>query len=197
MPTSILSLSIPPNVKFEIDDIDDEWTYSEPFDYIHSRMMNVAVKNWPDYVRKVFDNLAPGGYAEFQDVDSVMQSDDNTLTDDHALRKWGVLLAQAARKHGTHLIELNRLGDLMTEVGCVEVEEKQFKWPTNRWPKEKKSKELGEWSNLNTSDLLEGLSMALFTRFLGWTPEEVRVFLIDVRKDLNNPKVHAYWSMYY
>ncbi|KAF4345853.1 hypothetical protein FBEOM_180 [Fusarium beomiforme] len=39
------SSSVPPNVKFEIDDIDEEWTYSLPFDYIHSRMMNVSVKN--------------------------------------------------------------------------------------------------------------------------------------------------------
>ncbi|EXK79194.1 hypothetical protein FOQG_16184 [Fusarium oxysporum f. sp. raphani 54005] len=189
--------SVPPNIKFEIDDIDEDWTYSQPFDYIHSRMMNVSVKNWSEYIRKVFENLTPGGYAEFQDVDVLMQSDDNTLTEDHALRKWGVLLAQAAQEHGTRFIETDRLSHLMAEVGFVEVKETPFKWPTNRWLKERKYKELGEWSNLNTSDLLDGLSMALFTRCLGWTPEEVRVFLIDVRRDLNNPKVHAYWSMYY
>lgn len=98
--------------------------------------------------------------------------------------------------HGTNFIEMNRLGKLMTEVGFVEVDEKPFKWPINRWPKEKRFKELGEWSKSNTTDLVEGLTMALFTRVLGWTAEEVQVFLVDVRKDLNNPKIHAYWSMY-
>jgi hypothetical protein len=142
-------------------------------------------------------NLAPGGYAELQDVDVMMQSDDNTLTEDHALWKWGVFLAKAAKEHGTPFIQTDRLKHLMAEVGFVDVKETPFKWPTNRWPKEKRFKDLGEWSNLNTANLLNGLSMALFTRCLGWTPEEVNVFLVDVRKDLNNPKIHAYWSMYF
>ncbi|KAF5024508.1 hypothetical protein F66182_3448 [Fusarium sp. NRRL 66182] len=140
-------------------------------------------------------NLTPGGYAEFQDVDVLLQSDDGTLTEDHALRKWGHLLSKAAQEHGTRFIETKRIGQLMTETGFIQMKEQQFKWPVNRWPREKRYKELGEWSNLNTQDLLEGLSMALFTRCLGWTPEEVRVFLIDVRKDLNNPRIHAYWSI--
>lgn len=91
---------------------------------------------------------------------------------------------------------MDRLKHLMTEIGFVDIKEVLFKWPINRWPREKRFKELGEWSRLNTDDLLEGLSMALFTRCLGWTPQEVGVFLVDARKDLNNPKIHAYWSMY-
>ncbi|KAJ4179011.1 hypothetical protein NW767_014713 [Fusarium falciforme] len=80
----------------------------------------------------------------------------------------------------------------MAEVGFVDVKETPFKWPTNRWPKDRRFKELGDWSNVNTNDSLQGLSMALFTRHLGWTPEEVGVFLVDVRKDLDNPSIHAY-----
>ena len=48
---------MPPNVKFEIDDIDEEWTYNQPFDYIHSRMMNVSVKNWAEYLRKIYEQV--------------------------------------------------------------------------------------------------------------------------------------------
>ncbi|EGU86446.1 hypothetical protein FOXB_03036, partial [Fusarium oxysporum f. sp. conglutinans Fo5176] len=140
-------------------------------------------------------NLTPDGYAELQDVDIMMQSDDNTLTQDHALWKWGFFLAKAGQEHGTPFIETNRLKHIMTEIGFVDVKETPFKWPSNHWPKEKRFKDLGEWSNLNTVNLLNGLSMALFTRCLGWTPEEVNVFLVDVRKDLNNPKIHAYWSI--
>lgn len=146
----------------------------------------------PDLTR----NLTPGGYAELQDVDVFIRSDDNTLTEDHALRKWGLLLDKAAKEHGTPFMDTNRFKPLMAEVGFVDIKEKPFKWPINRWPKDKRFKELGEWSKLNTEGLLEGLSMALFTRCLGWTAEEVSVFLVDVRKDLNDPKIHAYWSMY-
>ncbi|KAE9573266.1 hypothetical protein CGMCC3_g10588 [Colletotrichum fructicola] len=51
-----------PNVKFEIDDIDEEWTYSQPFDYVHSRFMTSSVSSWKEYLTKCYDNLAPGGY---------------------------------------------------------------------------------------------------------------------------------------
>jgi hypothetical protein len=42
---------------------------------------------------------------------------------------------------------------------------------------------------------LEGLSVALFTRVLGWSKEELDVFLEDVRKDMKNTKYHAHWNM--
>ena len=42
---------------------------------------------------------------------------------------------------------------------------------------------------------LEGFSMALFTRVFNWTKEEVEIFLVDVRKEMKDTKVHAFWPM--
>jgi hypothetical protein len=42
---------------------------------------------------------------------------------------------------------------------------------------------------------LQGISLALFTRVLGWTAEELEVFLVDVRKQFKNKSVHGYWHM--
>lgn len=47
--------SVPPNVKFEVDDIEDTWTYSGPFDYIHSRMMNSSISKWEEYIRQSYE----------------------------------------------------------------------------------------------------------------------------------------------
>ena len=38
---------------------------------------------------------------------------------------------------------------------------------------------------------LEGFSLVLFTRILGWSPEEVQVMLSKVRKDLEDRSIHA------
>ncbi|RKK53631.1 hypothetical protein BFJ69_g17815 [Fusarium oxysporum] len=46
---------VPANVEFQIDDIDEEWNYSAPFTYIHSRMMNMSIQKWEDYLRKIFE----------------------------------------------------------------------------------------------------------------------------------------------
>jgi hypothetical protein len=43
---------------------------------------------------------------------------------------------------------------------------------------------------------VEGLSMAVFTRTLGWSKEETDIFLVDVRKDMKNTRYHSYYNMY-
>ncbi|KAJ4248145.1 hypothetical protein NW762_012915 [Fusarium torreyae] len=187
--------SIPPNVQFLIDDIDEEWEYSQPFDYIHSRMMNFSVRDWPDYLRKIYQNLTPGGYVELQEIDVIMKSDDGTLNENSALLRWNKLLEESAAKLGQPFIQTHILEDLMTKVGFTDIIATHFKWPTNSWAKDKRYKQLGLWSNENTNTGLESLTMAPFTRGHKWSSEEVNVFLVDVRKDLNDPKIHAYWPI--
>ena len=46
---------VPPNVRFEIDDVEAEWTYHQQFDYIHCRFMGNAIKDWPRLVRQCFE----------------------------------------------------------------------------------------------------------------------------------------------
>ncbi|KAH6986707.1 hypothetical protein EDB80DRAFT_182461 [Ilyonectria destructans] len=43
---------------------------------------------------------------------------------------------------------------------------------------------------------LEGFSMALFACVLGWLRLEVEVFLVNVRKELKDPKIYDYWPIY-
>lgn len=50
-------------------------------------------------------------------------------------------------------------------------------------------KEIGRLRGLAMSMGVEGYSLALYTRYLGWSPVEVQVLLAKVRKefkDLNN-----------
>ncbi|KAH6983717.1 S-adenosyl-L-methionine-dependent methyltransferase [Ilyonectria destructans] len=186
---------VPPNVRFIIDDIDEEWSYSEPFDYIHSRMMNFSVVDWTSYLHKIYDNLTPGGYVEIQEIDINMTSDDGSLSENHPLFKWRNLLKDASVKLSRPYANFDVITKAMTEAGFTNLVDSRFKWPTNRWPKDKKYKELGMWNNENTNAALEALSLAPFTRAFGWGREEVTVLLADVRKDLNDPKVHAYWPI--
>jgi len=42
---------------------------------------------------------------------------------------------------------------------------------------------------------LEGTSLFLLTKVLGWSVEEVQVFLVQVRKDFANRRIHGYWNV--
>ena len=83
----------------------------------------------------------------------------------------------------------------MQEAGFVNVQTTIYKCPINTWPKGKKEKMLGLWSLANMLDGLEGFTMALFTRMLGWQQSEVDAFLVDVRKAFKNRAVHAYFPV--
>ncbi|ESU14203.1 hypothetical protein FGSG_13239 [Fusarium graminearum PH-1] len=186
---------VPPNLTFMIEDIEDEWNYSQSFDYIHSRFMSSALASWTDFLTKCYNNLAPGGYMEIQEADLNLQSDDGTLKPDNVMLKSLRLLTEASVTFGRPYQDIPPLADIMKEVGFVDVVVKQFKWPINGWPKDKKDKLLGEWSLINMASGLEAFTMAPLTRAHGWTPEEVTLFLIDQRKALADKNTHAYWPM--
>jgi hypothetical protein len=51
------------------------------------------------------------------------------------------------------------------------------------------------WACENLTSGISGLTMALFTRVVGMTSEEVEAYLVPVRKELRDTKVHGYWPM--
>ena len=47
--------SVPPNVHFFIDDVEDDWNYSAPFDYIYARKLQGSIKNWPRFYQQAYE----------------------------------------------------------------------------------------------------------------------------------------------
>lgn len=152
--------SVPPNVRFEIDDIEEEWTYSEPFNYIHSRFMNASIANWKEYLKKCYElvfleqypltcsigriadlrlsNIAPGGYLELLENQVGPVSDDNTLPKDSSIHGYVSLIRSGSEKMGRVFVDVSTLKSLVIEAGFVDVELRIFKWPMNGWPKDEK-----------------------------------------------------------
>ncbi|KAK1621931.1 S-adenosyl-L-methionine-dependent methyltransferase [Colletotrichum phormii] len=185
---------VPPNVKFEVDDIEDSWTYSRPFDYIHSRMMNSSISKWEEYIRQSFENLTPGGWLELQEF-GLPLSDDDTLKEEHALYQSMKHLGEAAAKTDHAFVDLDALKPMLEAAGFVDVSELRFKWPSNTWPRHAKFKELGAWNYENITTGLQGFLLAALTRGLGWKSDEVNVLAAQARKDVGDRSIHAYWPM--
>ncbi|RKL32857.1 hypothetical protein BFJ72_g10357 [Fusarium proliferatum] len=186
---------VPPNVSFEIDDLEKEWTWTQKFDFIFARMMLGCFTDFPQIIKVAFDNLEPGGYLELQDMSLPARSDDGTLHSESYLSKWCRSCFEAGQNLGRPVFPTTEYKNYLAAAGFVDIVEVQQKWPTNPWPRERKFKELGAWACANIAGGLDGLSLAYFTRGLGWSTEETRVFCAHVRKDLQNPRIHAYWPM--
>lgn len=58
---------VPPNVEFEIEDIEDDWLFSkDSFDFVFGRELLMAIHDWPRLIKQAYDHLKPGGYLELQ-----------------------------------------------------------------------------------------------------------------------------------
>ncbi|KEF56400.1 uncharacterized protein A1O9_07981 [Exophiala aquamarina CBS 119918] len=157
--------------------------------------MTGAFGDWKKVIQEYYDNLNPGGSVEIQDIHFDVRSDDTTLPEDSALRQWSKYMLEASIKLGAPLDSILSVKALLQEVGFVEISEKVSCWPMTWWAKDPRFKKIGLWTYHNMSGSLSGISLALFTRGLGWSVEELEVFLVDVRKDMRNTKFHAYWPM--
>lgn len=89
-------------------------------------------------------NLNPGGWIEAADICVPHRSDDGTLSPDSATYKWGALCIESAQNLGRSINSANLYKEQMIAAGFENVVEVVWKWPTNRWPKDRKMKELGE-----------------------------------------------------
>ncbi|KAL9639698.1 MAG: hypothetical protein Q9204_000988 [Flavoplaca sp. TL-2023a] len=194
--TGIWAIEVPPNVKFEVDDCEEPWTFREKFDVVHARYLAAAIADWPKLVSQAFQFTKPGGYSEFQDYDLVYYSEDGTLTDDLPIQKWITTLLQASRDFGRNPCPGPYLAQHMRDAGFQNVQERKYKIPIGPWPKDKHLKTIGAWNLVQIEDGLEAFTLRLFTQILGWKSEEVQVLLANVRKDLRNPKIHAQFDFF-
>ncbi|EOD46873.1 putative methyltransferase domain-containing protein [Neofusicoccum parvum UCRNP2] len=160
---------IPPNVRFEVDDIEEEWTYSKKFDFIHARYLMGAIKDWPKMIEKCFKYLKPGGWIELQDFNMQVYSMDGSLKKDSYL---------------TRYLEETLAG--MISLG-VEPEP---------GPKMAEWKQVGLLNLANFADGLEGFSMRLLTGLRGWKKEEVEVHMAHVKKELKTRSIHPQHDMF-
>lgn len=122
--------------------------------------------------------------------------DDGTLSEDSDLWKWMLLVMEGMEKFQRPVIAAQKWKEMMEAAGFEDVVEVVYKWPTNRWPRDQKHKELGMWSLANMDQALEPASLAPLTRALGYTKDEVLVLVSQARKVLRNTSVHAYWPIH-
>ncbi|KAI0405645.1 S-adenosyl-L-methionine-dependent methyltransferase [Xylaria palmicola] len=74
-----------PNCRFRVADFNDKWAYDAKFDFIHLRHLgNLPPK---DLIATIYDNLSPGGWAEFTEWIVDIQSTHNSFTETD-FHKW-------------------------------------------------------------------------------------------------------------
>ncbi|KAL0930848.1 uncharacterized protein CTRU02_213583 [Colletotrichum truncatum] len=186
---------VPPNVKFEVDDIESPWLYPFKFDFIFSRYLAGAIGDWPKLVGNVYDHLNSGGWAEFQDYDFLFKSDDASLTENHYTWQWNDQFVNATTSIGRESRPGPKLVEWVRNAGFVEVQHFVHKWPIGPWPKDPYYKDLGMCNLVQLLAGLEAFTFRVFCEVLGWPKEKVLAMLAKVREELKSDAFHAYGNL--
>ncbi|KAM0311055.1 hypothetical protein ACHAO8_007488 [Botrytis cinerea] len=191
---------VPPNCKFMIDDAENEWLFSNnrQFDLIHWRVLASSISDWPKFFSQAYTHVRPGGWVEAQEHEVHIESDDGTDLNAGDLQRFFGLIDEASVKNGKMMDEVaGNQKQWMIDAGFVDVHDQVYKVPIGRWPKDKRLKEIGMYYQAQCLDAVEPISMALFTRVLGYSFEEAQVMMVGPRNDMKNPLNHVYMKFHF
>ncbi|KAJ9144950.1 Phosphomethylethanolamine N-methyltransferase 2 [Pleurostoma richardsiae] len=186
---------VPPNLTFEIEDCTEEWTFApESLDYIHTRWLLGSVVDWTAFFREAYRCLRPGGYLESQESSALMESDDGSVVDGSAMSQWGKFFLEGGKVLGRSfsVIQDDLQRKAMEEAGFVDIQVYNFKTPIGSWPKDPAQKEIGQYSRLVLETDAEGYVLFM-ANTLGWSKEEVTVYIAELRREIRSSKIHGYY----
>jgi SAM-dependent methyltransferase len=178
-----------------IDDCEQDWIFHDQFDYIHTRVLLVAVKDWDRFFEQAYANLKPGGYLECQESAYPIRCMDPGITAENSpLIRWSELFMEATKKIGLDTTNPRHFTPKLRNAGFININLKNYKWPVGKWAKGARFKLLGRFVYEDLIDWLPSSSLRLFTRVLKWSREEVEVFLSECRKEKGPPLLRRFVS---
>ncbi|KAK4176677.1 S-adenosyl-L-methionine-dependent methyltransferase [Triangularia setosa] len=184
---------VPPNVRFEIEDATQPWTFREnSFDFVHMRYLFGSIPDWDGLFEQAYAATKPGGWIESFEADANLYSEDGTVAEDSPMGTWTKVFKEAKKKFGRTFFpieeDVQRQG--IERAGFVNVTVKDIKVPMTGFPKDPKLKEIGQYSHLSIEQDLEGMVLYIFGEVMGWSVVEIHAFLAHFRKQMRDKNCH-------
>ena len=124
----------PTNLSFQVDDIETEWTFGKPFDFIHIRILGGSIADWPKLIANAHANLTPGGYLEVVEWETWSFTDDGSLPEDSKFDHWQKELNKAASSFGREMRIATKVKGWVEEAGFEDVNQEVWKVRHNSSP---------------------------------------------------------------
>ncbi|KAL2670037.1 hypothetical protein Neosp_014917 [[Neocosmospora] mangrovei] len=187
---------IPANLKFEIEDCTQEWTFSpESFDYVHMRYLYGSISDWSALFKEAFRVCKPGGWVESYEASPHMESDDGSVTKTCAINEWGKFFIEGGKKlNRTFEIldkDLQKKG--MEEAGFVDIQVWDFKAPIGGWAEDPRLKDIGQFAQAALEQDYEGYVLFMANMVLGWSKQEVSTYCAQLRREIRSGKFHPFY----
>lgn len=186
--TAYQPTEVPPNVFFEVDNALEEWTYTEPFDFIHIRGLTGAFPDWAPLYSTANTHLRPGGTLEIADFGPVRLTQE--IPDSYVAAFNGAYLSVAEKAGITVGLEHMRK-PVLEKAGLSVIKSKVFEVPLGTWSTDPRKKVAGKMALISALEGLEATGLRLMTRELAWKEKDVRDLCEKVQGELMRPDVRA------
>ncbi|KAF6810664.1 SAM-dependent methyltransferase [Colletotrichum sojae] len=190
---------VPPNCKFQIDDIEQPWTWpNEYFDFIHIRNLEGAIAEWDKLYKQAFIHMKPGSYIEIKEFDIETRSQVQELDKDHPFKAWSKNLLEAADKLGKVGLQCrnNGIAKSLRAAGFTDIVEQKLLVPVGPWANDPILKEVGIGSLAYLDQSLEGFGTFLLKEVMGWEYAEVILFISQFRKALKDFRLQPVFDLH-
>ncbi|KAL7912174.1 S-adenosyl-L-methionine-dependent methyltransferase [Trichoderma velutinum] len=187
----IQPLMVPPNVRFLVDDVEDEWMDRGGYDMIHLRHSCIYLKDVDKLIQNCYAHLKEGGWLEITDYCSFLRCDDGTMPENYPPAQVAMMMHQALLKYGMNAYVINELEDKYKAAGFKNIQCRVIKTPLGAWPKDPAQREIGILFRDSINELVGALA-AKPLKTLGWDETELEVYLASSRKALWDKRVHCY-----
>ncbi|TGZ76790.1 methyltransferase domain-containing protein [Ascodesmis nigricans] len=184
-----------PNVCFELDDLENRWTFDQNhFGFIHSRNIAAGIKNWPRYLTQMYRHATPGGWVEIVEHGlSTFYCDDGTMPADSPFQIYMSAMSKSLENMGVNPhIELEDYRRMLEDAGFVNIQTHSFKTPIGTWPRNRKLRRLGAIISELSNQGFEAYGRGVMTGFGGMGDEEAMRIIAECVRMVKTGEQHIY-----
>lgn len=188
---------LPENFIAQLDDINRPFTFdANSFDFVNSRLIGGGINRgrWPGYLRDIKKVLKSGCWVQIVECYHMCQSDNGSITDNHALRQWSNKYMRSIEEVKDPRAAL-QLQALLTSAGFTEIQTNMVPLPTCAWGTDARQRRIGEANKENIRQLLSTLAIFPFTRRLGMSINAVNELVNRARADAANANLRPYFPL--
>ncbi|KAH9231872.1 hypothetical protein K456DRAFT_54429 [Colletotrichum gloeosporioides 23] len=190
---------VPTNCKFQIDDIEQPWTWPDNhFHFIHIRNLEGCISNWTDLYKQAFECMAPGGYIEVKEHDIELRSQIQELDDEHAFKSFSGNLLEACGWLGKVGLQCRDHGiaKSLKAAGFVDIVERKWPIPVGAWANDLVLKQVGSGALEFLDKSVEGFGIFLLKEVMGWEMAEILLLSSEFRKALQNFRTQPVFDLH-
>ncbi|KAG6367554.1 hypothetical protein INS49_001747 [Diaporthe citri] len=216
--SSVLGIDLEPvkppylvsNCHFQIRDATEDWDLNTTFDLVHARMLGDLPEK-ERLVQAVWDNLNPGGWAEFTEWIVLLQSPNHSF-ENTSFHKWNKLMSRGKfmpqaiisfansdftglKDLGSSLYYPTQYKPLLEKVGFENITVTKYGAPTNACYPGKKLQKIGTMMAKNWNAIIEPLTLSVFIDGLGWSADDVKKFVLNVKREIPDTRYHSFMTL--